>query len=194
MRGLCLSVCCLLLGVWPTFEHLPIVRSWLNCYGRCILENLISGHSQRLTLTQGQGHRGQKHAIFGHFFELCQTPPTVFNGLIYCYKGMCTVDPCTISWKRNFEFLPQRSCNWGQRSNVDKLIWPTYWRPRVIIFTGWIHIGKVNITYGGQGHGVKVKVTGVISIFEVILAIFLNFIKQVLQFSTDWAIVAWEYT
>ena len=68
IRGLCLlSVCCAM-EVWPSFEHLPIVRSWWNCYGRCILVNLISGHSRRVSSTQG--HRAQKHAIFGHFFKL----------------------------------------------------------------------------------------------------------------------------
>ena len=50
-----------------------------------------------------------------------------------------------------------------------------------MMLTGWIHVGKGNMLYRGQDHGVKFKVTGVISVFDLILAVFLQRVELLLH-------------
>ena len=101
------------------FDHFPEVRSSRKCSCICIFKKVTSGHNRRLTLTQGQGHRGQKHAIFGHFFELLRTPPTVFIGGCWKRIEMFLVTIRKNGMRRNFEFLPSRSDNGRPRSNLE---------------------------------------------------------------------------
>ena len=65
---------------FPHFDHFPEVRSRRNRSRICIFEKLISGHRFRCPPKSGSTGAGDKLVIFGHFFALLRTPPTVLIG------------------------------------------------------------------------------------------------------------------
>ena len=69
--------------------------------------------------------------------------------------GMCKLSIRKNVRSRNFEFLPQGSNKWGQRSNLGVALWDPWW---MFIFAGYMHPIKENILYLFQGRWVKVKV------------------------------------
>ena len=62
------------------FDHFPEVRFQRNRSRICIFEKLISGHKSRGRPKSGSTGTGDKLVIFGHFFALFLSPPTISIG------------------------------------------------------------------------------------------------------------------
>ena len=62
------------------FDHFPEVQFERNRSRICIIKKLISGHRSRGRPKSGSTGTGDKLVIFGHFFALFLSPPTVFIG------------------------------------------------------------------------------------------------------------------
>ena len=105
------------------FDHVPIVGSSRNRYGRCILGRVTILGMFRGWPIFGSTGTGDKLVIFGHFFVLSRTPPTVLIGERYKRTGMFLGTIRKTYRKRNFEFLSSRSDIDLSRSNIEIVIW-----------------------------------------------------------------------
>ena len=83
---------------------------------------------------------GEKLVVFGHFFILSQTCPTVFFGLCWYHIEMCRMAIYKNVMRQNFVFYPQRS-NIGVKIVVfSRFFILSRTRPTVFIGLCWYHI------------------------------------------------------
>ena len=111
----CLSVD----SFWP-LSHCPI---WTKLLMYMRLKKVTSGHRSPGHSKSGPTGTGDKLVIFGHFFALFLSPPTVFIGECWKCTEMFFGTIRRDLMRRNFEFLPSRSNIEGQRSNFEIRFW-----------------------------------------------------------------------
>ena len=117
------------------FYYFPIIRISRNLQGILTLDTWISGHRSQGHPVKVKVTAREKLVVFGVFFILSRTRPTVFIGLCWYHIEMCRMAICKNVMRRNFDFFPQRS-NIGVKSVV-------FWRffivsrTRPTIFIRW---------------------------------------------------------
>ena len=106
------------------FDYFPIIRISRNLQGILTLDTWISGHRSQGHPVKVKVTAREKLVVFGVFFILSRTRPTVFIGLCWYHIEMCRMAICKNVMRRNFDFFPQRSNIGPQRSNIGQVADP----------------------------------------------------------------------